>query len=433
MTPRHEYQFPEKVPFRAMEVTKPEFMIQSRADWMEKLWVDFSQVRDASQFDRLDFSLGITEGKLAYSPEDYRKVIFSGHRGCGKSVELLRYKDRINQPDAFFTIFIDLEKETSIERFQPEDLFVALITILLRELGARGVNFDKKDFELIAKDWISETELVNEMEKSFGLAAEASVSLGWKFWEFLGIGANLKGTYSADNKTTKTVRQQIRTNPQTLITALNAALVAVRQNIISAGLGRDLIFVVDGLEKTNHEVYESLFIKDSQLILGLGAHLLLTVPIGTFYEVQSQNSRDFFGSFYLPMMRLNEHTIPLLKDMVTRRVDAALLELGVLDKLISMSGGCPRQLLKLVNRCFLLALGKSITLEHAVKAIREEGNERWRTLTSDHQAILQARKFESANMEVLQLLESLNILEYNGNNLERRINPLIEHFFPPNI
>lgn len=423
------YQFPEKLAFRAREATNPEFMIQAREEWIRQLWVNFSHVRDESLFARLEYRLGVMEGKVEFFPGSYAKVIFSGHRGCGKSVELRRLTNRLDKPEGFFTVFVDLEKETSIERFQPEDFFVALITILLRTLKDRKVKFDRKEFESIANDWVSEEEVSREIEKSFGIEAGAEVSLGWKFWEFLGIGGHLKGTYSADNKTTKAIRQQIKTNPIGLVTRLNAAIVGVREAIQRAGKGREILFVVDGLEKTRHEVYESLFIQDPQAILSLGAHQILTVPIGTFYEVQSQPSREFFETVYLPMLRLNEQTVPLFKDLVLRRVSPELLGEGVLDRCIAYSGGCPRQMLKLVNRALGIALGKPVTLEHAEKAIREEGNERWRTLTSTHQEILGSREFETANPEVLELLQSLNILEYNGMNLERKINPLIERFF----
>lgn len=424
-----KYQFPETRAFRAREVTNPEFMIQTREEWIRQLWIDFSHVRDESLFERLEYRLGVMDGKVEFFPGSYAKVIFSGHRGCGKSVELRRLTNRLHKPDSFFTVFVDLEKETSIERFQPEDFFVALIAILLRTLKERGIKYDRREFEDIANDWVSEEEVSKEIEKSFGVEAGAEASLGWKFWEFLGIGGHLKGTYSADNKTTKAIRQQIKTNPIALVTRLNAAIVGLRQAIQKAGMGQDILFIVDGLEKTRHEVYESLFIQDPQTILSLRGHLILTVPIGTFYEVQSQPSREFFDTFYLPMLRLNEQTIQLFKDLVLRRVDTELLADGVLDRCIEFSGGCPRQLLKLINRALGIALGKAVTLDQADKAIREEGNERWRTLTAAHQDILRSRQFETANKEVLELLQSLNILEYNGMNLERKINPLIQRFF----
>lgn len=433
MTSSYEYRFPEKVPIRALEVTKPDFYIQSQQAWLEKLWVDFSAVRGTKRFERLFYQLGIINSELQNLLAENRKVIFSGHRGSGKSVELKRFADQLNQPKAYFVVFIDLEQEVSTDRFQPEDLFITLITILLRTLKSRGIEVSPSEFDALAQEWVQDVEVQKELAKTFGVEAEASVSLGWKFWEFLGLGGNLKGTYSAENATTKTVRQKIKANPQGLVSRFNVALTHVREKIVEAKLGRDLIIVVDGFEKTKREVYNSLFLLDPQLILTLDAHLILTVPISTFYEMQSQTSRDFFTIFYLPMLRLDLKTIPLLKELVTRRVDADLLDEGVLDLFVKYSGGCPRQLLKLVNRGLGNAIGQNVSLADAEEVIREEGYERWLTLKSEHQEVLQRREFNSADDAVLALLFSLNLLEYNGANPERKINPLIERFFPPDV
>ena len=434
MTTKYEYQFPEKVPFRAMQVTRPEFMIQSRQDWLDALHVDFTSVRDeAHQFAKLDFSLGMVGGKLEYAANEFRKVIFSGHRGCGKSVELKRYMTRINQPDAFFTIWVDLETEMSIERFQPEDLFVVLITMLLKQLEDAGIDFDKGEFNRIAEDWLSESEVAREMEHTFGVQAEAGVSVGWGFWKWLQMEARLKGTYSADNKTTHHIRRLIRTNPQRLLTRLNVGLIEVREKVIAAGKGRDILFVVDGLEKANREVYNSLFIDDPQLILAMAAHQILTVPIETFYDITTQHARDYFDTFYLPMIRLNEVSRPLMRELVLRRVDPQLMEEGVLDRLIEFSGGCPRQLLKLVHSGFRLAAGGMVTMVHVDKAVRYEAIERMRTITLEHKKVLHAREFEFVSPVVRELLQSLNVLEYNGDRIDRKINPLIEEFFPQEV
>lgn len=430
MTTKYEYQFPEKVPFRAMEVTKPDFYIQSRPEWLDALYVDFRSVRDESQFLVLDFNLGIEDGQLTYPQEGYRKIIFSGHRGCGKSVELNRYVTKVNQPKAFFALFIDLEQETSIEKFQPEDLYVTIITIVVRELTRRKVDFEKREFIAIAEEWLSEKETLNEVEQTFGVSAEAGVSLGWKFLQFLGVESHLKGTYSADNKTTQNIRRKIRTNPQSLISRLNIALADARAAVIQAGLGLEMLFVIDGLEKANRNVYHSLFTLDPQLILGLGVHLILTVPIGTFYDIKSQTTKDLFDSLLLPMMRLNEKTRPLLIELVTRRVDAALFEEGALALFVEYSGGCPRQLLRLVNKGFLNSIGRAISLVIAEKTVRQEGIDRWRTLTTAHQDVLRSHNFETLNSELMELLESLNVFEYNGMNPERKINPLIADRFP---
>lgn len=63
---QYEYQFPEKLPFRAKEVTEPEFYIQSREDWFKQLWIDFSPIRSNKQFERMKFDLGMTENKSMF-------------------------------------------------------------------------------------------------------------------------------------------------------------------------------------------------------------------------------------------------------------------------------------------------------------------------------------------------------------------------------
>ncbi len=425
---QYEYQFPEKSPFRAKEVTEPEFFIQSRQDWFKKLWIDFAPVRSVKQFERMKFDLGMVNNKIENTPNEYIKIIFSGHRGCGKSVELKRFADEINHPDAFLSILVDLEQETNIEQLAPEDLFVALVSILIRELTVRKIPFDKKDFNDITAEWLEEKELSKEIENDFGIEASTKASLGWKLWTFLGLEGNLKGAYSRNSKTTQTIRQKIKTNPKPVQTKFNAALVGIRRRIRESQQGKDLIFIIDGLEKANPSVYESLFVKDVQLITGINAHLITTVPISTFYEILHLPTHDYFRDFYLPMVRVDNTSRSLLKSLVEKRVDNNLFEASVLDLFIEKSGGCPRILLKLVNRSILNGVGGTVSIEIAEEVIIEEGNERWRAMTEKHKTILRSGKFDSADKEVFELLQSLNLLEYNGLQPERNVNPLIKRF-----
>ena len=425
---QYEYQFPEKSPFRAKEVTEPEFFIQSREDWFEKLWIDFSPVRSTKQFERMKFDLGMVNNKIENTPNEYVKIIFSGHRGCGKSVELKRFANEINNPNAFLAILVDLEQETNIEQLAPEDIFVALVSILIRELIKREIPFEKEDFNVIANEWLEEKEIQREIANDFGIGAEAKATIGWSFWKFLGLEGNLKGTFSRNTKTTQTIRQKIKTNPKPVQTKLNSALVGIRRRIRESQQGRDLIFIIDGLEKANPAVYESLFVKDVQMITGISAHLIATVPISTFYEILHLPTHDYFRDFYLPMVRVDDKSRNLLKALIENRVDSSLFEQGVLKMFIEMSGGCPRILLKLVNRSILNAIGQQVTKAIAEEVIIEEGNERWRAMTEKHKEILRSGKFDSADKEVFELLQSLNLLEYNGLQPERNINPLIRRF-----
>jgi hypothetical protein len=424
----YEYQFPEKNPFRASEVTDLKFKIESQPNWIETLCVDLDSIRSKSLVRSLDFLLGIQEEELQNPPNQYQKLVVSGHMGCGKSVELLRYTEKINRPKAYFVVMVDLEKEMNIEQLEAEDIVVGIIAILVRELKGRGVAFEEDDFAAIGQELISEEENAREVTKELGVQAEAKVSLGWNFWKFLGLDGNLKGAYARNNKTTQIVRSAIKANSKPVLGRLNTALIGLRQNLQKQGKGQDLLFVIDGLEKANREVYESLFVKDIQLITGINAQMISTVPIRTYYEIGSTGSRDIFNTTCLPMFRINDQSKPLLRELVFRRVSPELFEEGVIDRLVGMSGGCPRILLKLVNRCIVSALGRKVLMSSVDEVLREEGMERWGALTQRHRDVLKSGQFEAADPDILDLLQYLSLLEYNGQKRERKINPLIAPF-----
>lgn len=424
----YAYQFPEKNPFRASEVTDLKFKIESQPNWLETLCVDLDSIRSKSFIGKFDFLLGIVDGVMQNEPNRYEKLVVSGHMGCGKSVELLRYAHKINRPSAYFVVVVDLEKEMNIEQLEPEDIVVGLIAILVRELVARGVTFEEDDFAVIADELISDQEISKEITKELGIQAEAKVSVGWSFWKFLGIEGNLKGGYARNNKTTSVVRRSIKANSKPILAKLNIALIGLREALNRQNKGKDVLFVIDGLEKANREVYDSLFVKDIQLITGIDAQMISTVPIRTYYEIESIGSKDTFNTTCLPMFRIDGVSIPLLEALVFRRVSADLFEDGVITKLIEMSGGCPRILLKLVNRCIVAATGQIVNLRIAHEVLQEEGMDRWGALTQKHRDVLKLGKFEAADSEILDLLQSLSLLEYNGAKRERKINPLIAPF-----
>ncbi len=426
---KYTYKFPEKDIFRAMEVTEPLFKIQENQDWFKKLWVDFSSVRTNLHFEQMKRYLGMQENKLKHIPVKYPKIIYSGHRGSGKSVELNRFAYEINNKDAFFTVFIDLESETNIEQLSAEDIYLVMISMIIRKLEEKEIDFDKNSLNDIANEWLSETEVVKDLKNNFNIEAGASVEAAWNFWNFFKVKGNIKSGFSRDNTTTKTIRRIIKNNPKPLIEKFNLALIDIRESIAKTNAGKDVIFFIDGLEKANRSVYEELFINDVQMITGLNVSIVSTVPIDTYYRIIEQGNRIYFKDFYLPMIRINENSKELFKSLIYNRIDKSLIDDDALEYLIEMSGGCPRILLKMVNRGLLETEIDKTTKEIAEKIVTKEGNERYRTLTRDHKKAIKEKNFDDADPVVLELLHSLTILEYNGLNPERKLNPVLKRFF----
>lgn len=427
------YSFPEKDPFRALEVTEPEFDILAEQAY-EPLYVDFSSVRTQRYKQRMKMLLGMDHqtNQLGRQKNKFCKIIFSGHRGCGKTLELQRFRDEINHSNGYLALYINLEAETEIQRFEPEDLYIILITVLVRELERISLPIQYDILNEIAEEWLQESELRKELSHEYGLEAAGEVSLGWKFWNFLGVQGKFKGVYAQHNATTRTIRQKIKLNQIPLIDKLNDFFDHLRETLAhyhGRGYARDLVFIVDGLEKTLPEIHETLFVKDIQLMRRLDVHIISCVPIQTFYEAHHPNTATFFEHIYLPMIRITDESIPVLREIITRRLDPSLLNEGILDEMVEKSGGCPRLLLHIVHEAILEALGEPVDQAVADKTYRKLGNLRWQTLTKADKAAIRSGAYDDADPIILDLLFQLQLLEYNGEHPERKLNPLLSPFF----
>ncbi len=424
-TTPYRYQFPEKDPFRAMEATEPDFDIFEPG--REDLYVPLQDLRSSRQFELIERELGVSHNRLSNIPNKYIKILFSGHRGSGKTVELLRFRDKIHHPDRYFCVFVSLQEEIEITRFQAEDLYVVLINKLLRELREANVSYDEEEFEDIARAWTREKEIVEELQRRQGVQSGEGVKAGFNFWNIFSAEGFLKSFYGHDDVITQKIRQSFRRNPKELVDRFNSALIGVRQAIQAEGKGKDLLFIVDDFEKTRPEIYNTVFIDDPKFIQDMKAHLICCVPIQTFYKVQNHAAADVFRTSYLPMADLEKRGGETFSQIVTRRADASLFESGVLEQIVRLSGGSPRQLLRVANQCLLRADDRvdSGILEETRKSLALE---RLRPLTAKHRQILKGRNFQDVSPELLELLFALHVMEYNGDKIERRINPLLEGY-----
>jgi hypothetical protein len=431
MTNKYEYQFPEKDVFRGMETTEPDFDIFEPG--RESLYVPLTNLRSKDQFKRIEKDLGIVNGRLVYKPNDFVKVIFSGHRGSGKTVELFRFHNQINNPERYFSIFVSLQEEVDLNLMAPEDFYFILITKLLRTLRETNVPYDEDEFEQIAHEWVQDEEVSAEIARNREIETGVEVKAGWKFWHIFSSEGYLKGRYGYKNATTTKIRESIKRNPADLVRRLNIALSQLQRIIESKGKGKDLIFIIDDFEKLPTEVYNAIFLSNPQLIKSLNVHLICCVPIQIFYKVQDQAaSAESLKFFYLPMVQLNSSNQQDFIQILTKRVDQSLFSTESLVQIIQMSGGSPRQMLRIANECLRSVDDDEVVHEDIVKsAITTLAVERLRPLTGEHRQLLQNRDFEDISPALLELLFALNVFEYNGNNIIRKINPILEPYFKP--
>lgn len=311
------YSFPEKNKFRAKEVTQPDFDISL---FQFELYINFDEVRrELYDLENIRFTLNL-DGEMLFPPTTYSKIIFSGHAGCGKTLEPRRFHEAVHHPDRYFSVLINLEEETDLARFEAEDLFVFLITKLIERMREAGLHDIPDDFEKLPKDWLSTKESQKEFKKTFGLDLDAEASVGFSFWSFLSAKSGFKTLFSGQSETIQTIRYKIKENPNELIERFNAGLYQVRQDLSRANQGIDILFIVNGSEKMKYITYQKIFVDDSQMIRDVAANMICCVPINSFYQINNSLVKDYFEPVILPMVPLNDQSRILLQTVITRRV-----------------------------------------------------------------------------------------------------------------
>ena len=70
-------------------------------------WVDTEAARGEYSHRPLYRTLGVSQGELMGVPPDRGYYLFCGHRGCGKSTELRRIRNKLHHNDRYYVVFSD--------------------------------------------------------------------------------------------------------------------------------------------------------------------------------------------------------------------------------------------------------------------------------------------------------------------------------------
>lgn len=425
--PRKQYIYPVQTVNDAKAVIEPEF----QPDLFDKqdLYVDLDEIRDRTYLNDLFFDLGYNPAKKSFNAiSDYIKIIFSGHRGCGKSAELRRINNELNHPDRYLTVFIDLEKEVEVGSFQYADFFSLLIHKLIERLEEKKIKAGSDRLRRLARQLLPTKieEASADKKKSetgLGIGAEA----GFNLFGFLGLKTSFKEAFSGENEISKTIRKEIKQNTLSLVYNLNAELVETKLAIEQAGQGKDILFIIDGSEKAKSEVYEELFIANGNIISQLNINLLTAVPISAFFQIEKAPYK-FLNRYTVPMIRLDEsrRAAELMIGIIAKRIDLSLfIEKDALHTCVTYSGGCIRQLFQIVHTSLKKSLGDKIQQHHVQIAIKQLGMYLWEYLDNEHLKVLKEGEYRPAEKKVDELLYILILLKYNGTT---KINPLLETY-----
>jgi hypothetical protein len=377
--------------------------------------------------------------------------VLTGHRGSGKSTELSRLRQALQEPTAgdsrFFVVYIQADNELDRNDIDFPEVLIAIVRQVADQLRTRAKIELKPGY---FKDRWERLKSLLPTEVSF---------------DKIELGAGL-GKLSATIKNSPEARQQVRKalEPDTnnWLTAANEVLGEAALRLEKQGQ-RGLVVIVDDLDKmitrphdaAGCSTTEYLFVHRSEQLRAFHCHVIYTLPIELAYSHYEPTIKQRYGG-YLPVVPMTKLSTPPPKSKTHppgvkkfREINAARLNsVGageeelfhnhrIRDDLIKLTGGQPIELMGMIREAIVtegLPIGSA-----GVKRCRTEAMRSYRRqLRSDHWPLIQevrrtgmvvrTKENESAFRE---LLDSRAILLYVNDEEWYAVNPAINDLQQP--
>jgi UDP-N-acetylglucosamine transferase subunit ALG13 len=393
-------------PFEPLEAGSPVYVNCSAVRGDENILVDVG--RQITYSDRITHQL------------------YTGHRGAGKSTELLRLKDALENDGYRVVYFAAEEADIDPEDAQYTDILLACTRNLLKDLRGN---------QQPIQQWLQsrKTELVDAMQSEVGFD---SLDVEVPF-------SKLTTTLKVSPTARAQIRKIVEPHTPSLIEALNRFITeAIAQT--PQRTPHKLVLIVDSLDRIppilrEHEPsnHEQIFVDRSEQLKMLSCHVIYTVPISLVYSGRAPDLRDIYDAEIqvLPMVMVRDQSgqvceagLAIMGELVCQRVfhasgvraGAQLVgdifdEAETLDQLCLMSGGHMRNLMLMVQE----AIKQTTALPVGKKAVRlaiTKARNTYRNAVYDNQWGLLARVWQTK--EILNdeahrdLLFNRCILEY---------------------
>jgi hypothetical protein len=354
------------------------------------------------------------------------KFFFSGHRGCGKSTELLHLLSNKDIQKKYWPINFSIREEADIIDIDFRDVLLAIGGRLFREYRKKGGELPDHLLKEL-NGW------KGKVEKQISTILDgrvSSVELGASIDTFF-ANAGLK--MKLEPATRVELRQIVETDITGLIAIINhiAAAIYSREHRIP-------LILIDDLDKPDLEKARSIFHDRREIMMQPNCAIVYTVSSALFYSKEFDSIRD--QALFLPNINLHpssDSTIRIqagyqvLTQFVNVRMDSSLIENNALQEAINYSGGIFREMARIIRTAIGRARRRNaqkIEIADVEWAATEIRNEYRRILDKDDLKLLK-KVHDSKRLEyndrLKPLLQLLALLEYRDDENWCDVHPVI--------
>ena len=368
--------------WRRFDQAKP---LQPGSPW----WVDFAAARDTEEV--VDDIAWKVEAASSGPPEEMSCIheLLAGHRGCGKSTELLRLADRLRDAGHFVSYFAvtDYIDEQDVEY---GDVLLCIARQVFADLADAGVELPQN---LLASlnEWFAEKIEEKVKVKTDEYQVEVGGRAGIEI-PVLGLFARCLAAVRGKEETRASVRSLVRDSLEELMNRINEILLSAQAELLRSSKAKSLVIIVDNLDRVpSSDQQRRIFIEHADQLNRLACHCLYTVPTSLIYSADGSAVERLYGApNFVPLVKIAEKDgepftrgSEALKELVYRRAAKSLFKRGVVKKLCDFSGGHPRDLVRLVRSACHEAREAPVTTDHANRACQELTRSFARWVTDD--------------------------------------------------
>jgi hypothetical protein len=350
--------------------------------------------------------------------------LLSGHRGCGKTTELLRLQQTLlTQEPRHFVVYCEANQYIDLNDVEYTDVLLAVVQQLWQAAKDNGVSLEPghlKDFLYDLKGFL--TTPVEPKDLDFGV----------------GI-AKLSFEIKKNPNNRQLVRAHLRPRATGLLEAVNEIIQAANEAFKVKGY-KGIVIIIDNLDRifrnpvptTTSNSHDALFVDASGYLRGLSCDLIYTVPPALLYSSSGLKLPGLYGSLpqMLPMIPVttrnreaNEEGVAKLIEAIERRLNYVSVHLDIafdseqtIRRVCAASGGYVRGLMTLIQTATSYVEELPITERAVEQTILDIRNgflmgirtpQRWQLLRT-----ISENKPVTETEDYLQLLENFTVLEY---------------------
>ena len=292
----------------------------------------------------------------------YHRELFTGHRGGGKSTELMQLQHKLRD-GGHFAVYFDIGDVLDPMDVKYLDVLLAIAKEIVLELGNSEIALDQRMLTSLRR-WFADTTEIDEKRFDAEAQLDGTIKAGVNF-PIISALLTLTSRIKAGATSRDEVRFKVEREIRVFISRLNELIDNASLKLEDAGW-KGLVVLVDGLDKMRVDAPPSpetldrvLFEYHADQLKEPRCHLVYTVPITLLSSINLNNS--WSNITVLPMVKTSDlkdnHLTPFpagrdrLRGLLEKRIDlgAVFEQANDADKLVELSGGVVRDLMRLAR------------------------------------------------------------------------------------